>query len=145
MKTFDPDELKGLTKTLFSALGFSKEEAEIGSDHLIENNLMGIHSHGIIRILQYAAEVKEQIRLKVKVTPRILNQENGVVLMDAGFCLGPVAGMKAAEKAIEMAKDDGIGSVTVKNIHHTGRIGAYTSLAANHQMIGFACVNIPKR
>ncbi len=145
MKKFDPDELKRFTKTLFSALGFSEEEAEIGSDHLIENNLMGVHSHGIIRILQYAAEVKEQIRLKVRVTPRILNQVDGVALMDAGFCLGPVAGIKAADKAIELAKKFGIGSVTVKNIHHTGRIGAYTSLAASHQMIGFSCVNIPNK
>jgi len=30
MKTFDSDELKSFTKTLFSVLVFSEEEAEIG-------------------------------------------------------------------------------------------------------------------
>jgi len=145
MKKFNPDDLKKLTKRLFLALGFSEKEALIGSDHLIENNLMGVHSHGIIRILQYAAEVKEQKRLKLNTSPRILRQEDGVALIDAGFCLGPVAGIKATEKAIELAKHYGIGSVTVKNIHHTGRVGAYTSLVASNNMVGFACVNIPNQ
>ncbi|MDD3428222.1 MAG: Ldh family oxidoreductase [Caldisericia bacterium] len=141
MKKFNPDDLRSLTKRFFLALGFSDEEAEIGSDHLIENNLLGIHSHGIIRILQYALEVKEQKRLKLNVTPKILRQEEGVTLMDAGFCLGPVAGIKASETAIDLAKRYGIGNVTVKNCHHTGRVGAYTSLAAKNNMIGLACFN----
>ena len=143
MKKFKSDDLKSLTKRLFLALGFSEEEAAIGCDHLIENNLIGANSHGIIRILQYASEVKEQKRLRLNVTPGILRQEGGVVLMNAGFCLGPVAAIKATETAIELARKHGIGSVTVKNIHHTGRVGAYTSLASSHDMVGFACVNIP--
>jgi len=101
MNKFNPDDLECLTKKIFLALGFSEEEAIIISDHLIENNLMGANSHGIIRVVQYAAEVKEQKRLILNATPKILRQEDGVALIDAGFCLGPVAGINAPEKPDE--------------------------------------------
>lgn len=43
------------------------------------------------------------------------------------------------EKAIELAKENGIGFVGVSNVGHTGAIGYYTEMAAKAGMIGLCC------
>jgi hydroxycarboxylate dehydrogenase B len=144
MQRYSAQKLKELVLKIFLALGATEKEAFIVSEHLIENNLLGHDSHGIIRVLQYAKEVEGEQCLNLGAKLQLLKQKDSIALMDANFCLGPVAGIEATEKAIKLAKNYGIGSVTVMNTHHTGRLGTYTSLAAKNNMIGLACVNWAK-
>jgi hydroxycarboxylate dehydrogenase B len=141
MQKFKADSLKKLVDKLFISMGANEEEAAILADHLVENNLVGHDSHGIIRVLQYHKEAKKGERLKLNAGHTLIKENDGVALIDANLGFGPVSGVKGMQKAIQSAKEYGIGSVTVSNTHHTGRLGAYTSLAAENNMIGMACVN----
>ncbi len=144
MQKFKADSLKILVDKLFLAMGSNEEEAAIVSDHLVENNLAGHDSHGVIRVIEYFKTSKQGDLLNLNAEHTILKEQDGVVLIDANLGLGSVAGVKGMQKAVQLAKKYGIGSVTVKNVNHTGRLGAYTTLAAENNTIGIACVNWAK-
>ena len=56
---FDANRVKRFCETVFVACGSPADEATLISQHLVSANLMGFDSHGIIRICQYLADVKE--------------------------------------------------------------------------------------
>jgi len=139
---FKPKSIEKLIENIFLELGSTKEEAEIIANHLIENNLLGYDSHGIISILEYAKHDINEGYLKLGNDYKII-EETDNIMIDAKFSPGPVMATKATRKAINLARKNGIANIVVKNIHHTGRLGAYTGMAAEENMIGFACVNWP--
>jgi uncharacterized oxidoreductase len=49
MKTLDPEPLKRFIASLFARAGCGDEEAVVIADHLVEANLAGHDSHGVIR------------------------------------------------------------------------------------------------
>ena len=55
----DASRLKRFTQSVFVASGSPTDEAALISEHLIQANLMGYDSHGVIRICQYVADVKK--------------------------------------------------------------------------------------
>ena len=58
MQYYSADLLKKLGMRLYCTLGSPNEEAEILINNLVESSLMGIDSHGIIRLTQYAVEMQ---------------------------------------------------------------------------------------
>ena len=56
--------------------------------------------------------------------------------MDADFSLGQPATMEAARQAVALAKDAGIGLVTVKNSNHFGTASYYAEYIAGQGCIG---------
>ena len=54
MPRFSPVELKRLGVVIFERLGASRENAELVVDMLIDANLAGHDSHGILYITRYA-------------------------------------------------------------------------------------------
>ena len=61
MKTLKPESLKHLIADLFARAGCGDEEAAVIADHLVEANLVGHDSHGVIRApiyLQWMSQEK---------------------------------------------------------------------------------------
>ena len=52
-------ELKQYTQTIFAAAGCSAAEATRVAEHLVEANLVGHDSHGVIRIARYIQWLQE--------------------------------------------------------------------------------------
>jgi len=44
------DELTGRVAAVFARLGLPEEDARVVVDHLVEADLRGVHSHGVIRV-----------------------------------------------------------------------------------------------
>ena len=61
--------------------------------------------------------------------------------MDADNALGHVAGHYGMNKAIELAKQYGVGSVFMRGSNHYGASGYWARLALRENMIGFAFSN----
>ncbi len=53
MPVLSANQLRNLGSDIFMALGASKEEAELVSSLLVEANLTGFDSHGVIRLPWY--------------------------------------------------------------------------------------------
>src|SRR5208283_5256924 len=114
MPTIKPDRLTDFTVKMLKAVGSSDEEARIVAEHLVQANLYGVDSHGVIRIPEYMDEI-EHGRMKTKISPRIIKETKATATIDAQFGFGQVAGRISMDLAIKKAHEFGIGAVTVFN------------------------------
>jgi LDH2 family malate/lactate/ureidoglycolate dehydrogenase len=58
MVNMTPEQLRRLARTLLEAAGTPNEVAATVAESLVESNLMGHDSHGVMRLLDYAPRVK---------------------------------------------------------------------------------------
>ncbi|HJG36918.1 ureidoglycolate dehydrogenase [Enorma phocaeensis] len=132
------EELKQLMKNKFMAAGLHEDHAEDMAEVLTWSSERGLHSHGEVRVEYYTERIsKGGTTIDPEWTWKQTGPCSGILDGDNG-CGYPFAimGMK---KAIELAKENGIGFVGVANVGHTGAISYYTEMAAKEGMIGFSC------
>ncbi|MCD6111852.1 MAG: Ldh family oxidoreductase [Bacteroidales bacterium] len=132
--------LKDFVKEIFLKIGCSLEDAELVSDVLLEAELRGINSHGVIRIKDYV-RLWEVGRINSKPNIKVKYQTPGTAVIDADKSIGMVSAHKAMNLAIEKAKTCGTGWVSVRNSNHFGIAGYYSMMALEHDMIGISMTN----
>jgi uncharacterized oxidoreductase len=140
MPTFPAAALEQLATQLLEKAGAPRKLAEVVSNHLIEANLAGHDSHGVLRVLQYVEFVDNGMIQPAAVGTVARRFAAGAVL-DGNGGFGQVIGKQATELAIEIARESGVSAVTASNCHHTGRIGTYTEMCARAGLIGIGVVN----
>lgn len=121
--------------------GIPKSDAEIVSDCLIEANLMGLDTHGVIRLKFYMDRI-EAGGNNPRPNIHIVRENASTALIDADNALGPVGGKRGMELAIKKAKTAGISVVVIRNCNHYGPAGHYTRMALKHDMIGVSMTNV---
>jgi len=124
----------------FEKSGLSKEHAQWMSDTLIQAELRGIGSHGIIRLPSYCQ------RLLIKgsnCSPdvRVVAQKPSLLLVDGDNGLGQIISIKTMELVIERAKSQGVCFAGVRNSCHFGMTAYYPMMALKKDMIGLAGSN----
>lgn len=140
MPVYTADQLRTVGADIFEALGAPREDAELVADLMVEANLTGFDSHGMIRLPTYARGVKMGA-VKPGAEIRIVEETPSTALIDGGWNFGQVVARYAMSMCIEKAKKSIIGLVTVRNCHHVGRLNAYAEMALEHDMIGIMSVN----
>lgn len=140
MPTFSPLELRQITSNIFVACGTPEDEADVVSRILVEANLVGLDSHGVIRIPQYVDYIRDNwIEPGAPVT--VIQETGTTAIVDGGWNFGPVVASRAVEIGIAKAKENGIASVVTRRSNHVGRLGAYPQMIAEQGLIGMAVVN----
>lgn len=140
MPTLTADFLRQSIGRTYVALGTSAADAAIVAEHLVDAELTGIKSHGIIRVPQYVQAVCEgRVRADAKAT--IVRETTATAAIDGGTGFGQVMALQSADKAIQLAKSTGAGVVTLVNCGHTGRLGHYTEHAARQGFVAIMMVN----
>lgn len=119
--------------TVLAALinaGFDPATASTVTDHLIESSLCGVESHGIMRCLQYIEQLDSGY-LKPNAAPAIEHTAQGGTIINGHGGIGIPAMITATDHCIKAAKSQGIAAAAVRNVGHTGRLGAFGQSAAN--------------
>ena len=114
---------------IFESVGCSAVTSRVITDHLIDSNLVGYESHGVMRVMQYVQRMRNGI-MKVDADPEIRTTETGVTIVDGGMGCGIPTMIRAYEKAMSMARETGLSAVSILNTGHTGRHGAFAADAA---------------
>src|SRR5699024_3081046 len=97
----------------------------------------GIHSHGAVRVEYYAERIaKGGITANPEYQFEQTGPSTGVFEGDNGP--GHQAAKQAMEKAIEMAKKNGVAVVGVKHISHSGALGYFVEMASKANMVGLS-------
>lgn len=137
---FSSEKLKSFSVEVSMKYGLSKDEAEIFVNNLIEANLTGVDTHGLTRLSIYLKRIKLGL---INPHPLMTFEQKFPIaaVLNADNGLGQIAGEKAINKAIEMAKTFGLGSVAVKNSQHFGALGYYCRKAAEAESICLAFTN----
>ena len=119
------------------AIGLNAVAAHSIAHSLVQTSLWGIDSHGIGRITHYLARFESG---SIHTDPEIKFSQTGPGTgnLDGGDGHGIVLLQLAADRAIELAKNAGIGVVGVSNSSHCGAIGLYTRKITEAGMIGIA-------
>jgi len=140
MPIFSPETLSRACTAALCACGVSAEDARLVADHLVDAELDGVSSHGVIRLPQYVDAV-EQGKIRPAATLTVIRQQRSVAVLDGGHGFGQVMAQRAMGVAVDMARHAGIAAVTLVHCSHTGRLGAYTGRAAREGMLGMMMVN----
>jgi hydroxycarboxylate dehydrogenase B len=133
-------ELREFVAAVFRVTGSANGEARIVGDHLVDANLAGHESHGVIRVPKYVDwHAKGMV---------IANQHAVVVrettchaVIDGQFGYGQVIGREAMDLAIAKARQSGICAVAIRNAGHLGRIGAWAEQVAQAGLSSVHFVN----
>jgi uncharacterized oxidoreductase len=132
--------LRDLVQSIFERAGSDPVEAKAVADHLIEANLMGHDSHGVIRVAPYI-ELMRAGKWAANRHIRIVKDAGAVVVVDGGQGLGQVIAKEAIDLGIARARQHGVAVVGVRNSGHMGRIGAWAEQAAAAGLVSLHFVN----
>lgn len=128
---------------LFGALGVPPDDAVLVSRELIRAELMGITSHGLVRVMQYVTDIR--VGTVRPGSPVAASDADGpLAIVDCGWNLGIVAAHKALDIAIERSRKGGIAAIVTRNCNHVGRLGAYAERAARAGLVCIATASIPR-
>jgi LDH2 family malate/lactate/ureidoglycolate dehydrogenase len=136
----DAGSLKARVARIFERLNAPAEDAAVVADHLVEADLRGVHSHGVIRVARYVEEIRAG-GINVRPNIRIVTDSGGQVVMDADNAFGHLAALWANEVAIERGKAHGMAGVAVRRSNHCGAMAYYALRAIPHGLIGLATTN----
>ncbi len=126
---FRAEPLQALGVRILEAAGAPAETARIVASALVEANLRGHDSHGVLRIPQYVDRVRTgQIRPAAQ--PRIQAERGPTALVSGEWGFGQPAGVAATDEVVRRARDYGVSAVGVVRCNHLGRVGAYVERAA---------------
>ena len=140
MPIFTEAELTQICLNMLQSVGVLETEAEIVTKSMIDANLVGHDSHGIIHLPKYNQGIMDaSIRLEAKVE---IDQESpSTAVLNGNWGLGPVIAKYAMELAVQKAEQTDISSVAVRNCNEVGRLGGYGLVATDQKMISIISVN----
>jgi uncharacterized oxidoreductase len=132
--TLSAEKLKKVCFEILKAAGAPEAEAETVSTLLVEANLHGLDSHGVLRLEPYVRGIEKK-RIVPGAEIQVIKETSATLVLDGNWGFGQVICMKAMKMAIQKAKKTGISSVAVFNCNHIGRLADYSMLAARNDMI----------
>jgi uncharacterized oxidoreductase len=132
--------LTELSKNMLQAGGVGAEEADAVAKSLVEANLCGHDSHGVMRIPYYLdcvtkKEVVPGAKLEIK------RESDSLVVADGNWGFGQTHARKLMDLLIAKAKKTGVGIGTLIHSGHIGRLGEYCEQAAAAGMVSMIMVN----
>ncbi|MGI9482905.1 MAG: malate/lactate/ureidoglycolate dehydrogenase [Hyphomicrobiales bacterium] len=139
--TLQSEDLTGFIERIFRAAGADGSEAEAIATHLVDANLAGHDSHGVVRVPRYL-EGAAKGQMKFGQTAEVITQSDTFALLDGQNGFGQVLGRQAVELGVEKAKQEGTAVIGLKNSGHLGRIGALAELACAQGIVSIHFVNV---
>jgi len=106
------------------------DTASAVATHLVDASLCGVESHGIVRVRQYAEQFRTGY-MHAASRPHVTVTGRGITEVDGRGGIGIPAMLLAIETVTDLARRDGVAVVPVRNVGHTGRLGAFAEAGAS--------------
>ena len=140
MPTFAAAALQPFIQSLFVAAGVPEDPARTVAHSLVDANLCGHDSHGVMRAPQYIGFLKDG-KYSADAPLTVLHETPAVLATDGGWGLGQVQAYRLLDKLMAKAKLLGVAAGSIRNCGHIGRLGEYAEVAAGYNLAFFATVN----
>ena len=134
------ERLDRVVRMILKAGGSSEAEIADVAGHLVESNLQGHDSHGVMLLPRYVENVQSG-KLKPNQAIQVVGGGGVIQVIDGGMGYGQTVGRAAMNHVIPIAKEQGIAVLALRNVHHLGRIGSYGEMAAAAGLISIHFVN----
>lgn len=133
------DRLQQWVTDLLISWTYSADDAGYLADTLVDANLRGVDSHGVIRLAAYRARV--DAGLTSPTAQPIVQGSGGTLRVDANGAAGQIAGRAAASAARDAARKHGIAAVAIHGSTHFGAAGYYARWLASEGLIAVVVSN----
>jgi hydroxycarboxylate dehydrogenase B len=110
--------------------------------HLVDSDLRGVTSHGLMRVTQYLEEIAAG-EIDPAAAPSYERIAETRISVEGNRCFGQLAASFAADEAAKTALVHGVAVVTARGMGHAGRIGAYAERLARSGLMGIVCCSGP--
>jgi LDH2 family malate/lactate/ureidoglycolate dehydrogenase len=135
-----PDRLAGFAGDVLAAVGVPAPAAAFVADCLVQAELWGHPSHGVLRLSWYVARIRSGV-VDPAATPGTVVDRGAVAVVDGREGLGHVVAAAAALDAVRRAAEHGVGVVAVRNSNHFGMSAHYTRMMAEAGCVGVLTTN----
>lgn len=131
---------RDFTRDLFMAAGVAADAAGLVADALIEADLQGVSSHGLLQAPNYLRRLLAGT-ISASGELQVLHASAAVTVFDAGMALGHAVAGEVMARTAASAKKYGIAASAVGAATHLGVAGRYARTAAEDGLIGIVMCN----
>ena len=134
------EDLQAFSGSVLEKMRVPREDREIVTTALLDAELRGLETHGIVRLNLYVPLIQKGL---INPRPQIkwIGESSTHLLLDNDFGFGFLGGVRAMTRCAEKAGQEGIAMAAVRNSSHFGAAGYYARMAAERELIGFAASN----
>lgn len=136
---FSIPHLHSLAQRLFIAAGTPRHIADAVAEILVNANLAGHDSHGVLRIPAYLGSI-EKGAIVPHAEPEIVKETDTTFVFDGKNGFGHYVARQAMQRAMEKAKEANVCCVSFLRTGHIGRLGEYAEQAARAGCISLITV-----
>jgi len=140
MPTLAPPALESFAAQLLAAGGIAPADARLVAASLVDANMKGYDSHGVMRVPYYVQAIKDG-----EVVPgselTILDEGPTRIVADANWGIGQVQAQKLIQLLAVKARDGGLALGTMLHCGHIGRLGEYCEQTAAQGLVSMLMVN----
>jgi L-2-hydroxycarboxylate dehydrogenase (NAD+) len=128
-------QLAAFVARAFVAAGLPDADAQAVAALMVEADLRGSDTHGVIRLPLYVRRLRAG-GIKARPNIRTVGDCASVALIDGDNGMGHLVMRRAAALAIEKAKASGIGWIGARMSNHAGPAALYVTMPLAHDMVG---------
>jgi uncharacterized oxidoreductase len=136
----DAAGLVQLVTAIMRAAGCNAPEAATVARRLVDANLAGHESHGVIRVAKYLEWMRAGW-LRANQSPTLVTDADAFAIIDGERGLGQVVGEFATSVGIAKAAKTGVALVGLRNCGHLGRVGDWAEMAARAGQVSLHFLN----
>ena len=133
--------VRGVLTCIFSKAGASDEEADAIATNLVDANLAGHDSHGIVRTQRYVQWVQRGDVHFGRHVERVIDAD-AFALLEGNHGFGQTLGHEAVVIGLEKARTQGVSVIALRNAGHLGRIGGWAEIACAQGFASIHFVNV---
>jgi LDH2 family malate/lactate/ureidoglycolate dehydrogenase len=138
--TIDTHPLREFATAVYEGAGMPASDAHLVADTLVQADLWGHQSHGVLRLGWYLDRLRNGVMQPVT-KPEYVVDAGAVALIDGHDGVGHVLTMLATREAITRAKVHGIAAVGVRYSNHFGTCMYYTLTGAREGCVTLLTTN----
>jgi LDH2 family malate/lactate/ureidoglycolate dehydrogenase len=140
METVRAEALRLFVEQLFRASGLSEPDAQLCAEMIELQEMRGVRTHGLRRVGPNLDGLSSG-QMNTRPNRRVLHEEGATVVLDGDHGVGMIGCMDAMNRAIQKAKQFGIGIGVVANNNHFLSAAPYCLRAIEAEMIGITLSN----
>ena len=140
---FRASDLRRFGERALGAIDVPSQAAALVAESLVQADLRGVSTHGVVRLPSYCDEVGEGI-VDARARPAVVADHGGAaVLVEGAHAFGAVTATLCLDLAVQRALRFGVGAVSARHCAHFGAAAHYALRAAGRGCVALVASNTP--
>jgi ureidoglycolate dehydrogenase (NAD+) len=135
------NDLVSVCSGILEKNGVPYEEAQVVATSLVDADLRGVSSHGVIRLPIYLKRLNNGV-IPGAADVEMIKETESTAVLNGKNALGQVVSKKAIDILLDKAENNPISAVTVRNSNHFGAAAYWANKLQEKGMIGFSISNV---